>query len=139
LFLEGPADFYGMSLASTSENISKNLELYFSQGYLSDEARIYLKSSSDDEIYGLLIDSFTNGTNFRDTRIVSSWLYTGAYATIRMIAAKGHTGYVDFMKSVAMGGNAGQSFEQIYGIKFEDFAKIIAPEISALAKTIKNR
>jgi hypothetical protein len=56
-----------------------------------------------------------------------------------MIAAKGHTGYVDFMKSVATGGNAGQSFEKIYGIKFEDFAKIIAPEISVLAKTIKNR
>lgn len=139
LFLEGPADFYGMSLASTSESISKNWETYFTQGYLSEEARNYLKSASDDEIYGLLIDSFTNGTNFRDTRIVSSWLYTGAYATVRMIAAQGHTGYVDFMKSVAASGNAGQSFEKIYGIKFEDFAKLIAPEISALAKTIKNR
>jgi hypothetical protein len=43
------------------------------------------------------------------------------------------------MKSVAETSNAIQSFEKIYGIKFEDFAKIIAPEISALAKTIKSR
>jgi hypothetical protein len=139
LFLEGPADFYGMSLASTSENISKNWEMYFAQGFMSEEARIYLKNASDDDIYGLLIDSFTNGTNFRNTRVESSWVYTGAYATVRMIAAKGHIGYVDFMKSIATGGNAGQSFEKIYGVKFDEFAKVIAPEISALAKTIKSR
>jgi hypothetical protein len=139
LFLEGPADFYGMSLASTSENISKNWEMYFAQGFMSEEARIYLKNASDDDIYGLLIDSFTNGTNFRNTRVESSWVYTGAYATVRMIAAKGHIGYVDFMKSIATGGNAGQSFEKIYGVKFEEFAKVIAPEIGALAKTIKSR
>jgi hypothetical protein len=43
------------------------------------------------------------------------------------------------MKSVKETSNANQSFEKIYGIKFEDFAKIVAPEISALAKTIKSR
>jgi hypothetical protein len=43
------------------------------------------------------------------------------------------------MKSVAETSNANQSFEKIYEIKFEDFAKIIAPEISILAKTIRNR
>ncbi len=139
LFLEGSADFYGMSLASNSENISKNWELYFSQGFMSEEARTYLKNASNDDIYGLLMDSFINGTNFRNTRVESSWMYTGAYATVRMIAAQGHDGFIGFMKSVAETGSANQSFEKIYGIKFEEFAKIIAPEINSLAKTIKNR
>jgi hypothetical protein len=59
--------------------------------------------------------------------------------TLRMIAAQGHDGFVRFMNFVKETGNASQSFEKVYGIKFEDFAKIIAPEISALAKTIKSR
>jgi hypothetical protein len=56
-----------------------------------------------------------------------------------MIAAQGHDGFVKFMNSVRETSNANQSFEKIYGIKFEEFAKIIAPEIGALAKTIKSR
>jgi predicted SnoaL-like aldol condensation-catalyzing enzyme len=80
------------------------------------------------------MDSFNKGTKQE-----GHWYYTGAYATIRMVAAQGHDGFVRFMKSVAETSNANQSFEKIYGIKFEDFAKIVAPEISALAKTIKSR
>jgi len=43
------------------------------------------------------------------------------------------------MKSVAETSNAGQSFEKIYGINFEAFAKIIAPEIQKLSSTIISR
>jgi len=56
-----------------------------------------------------------------------------------MVAAQGHDGFVRFMKSVAETSNANQSFEKIYGIKFEDFAKVIAPEIQKLSSTLIKR
>jgi hypothetical protein len=134
LISEGSADFYGVSLASNANAVSQDWQNFFSRGYFSEIARDYLKAASNDQVYELLIDSFNKGTKQE-----GHWYYTGAYATIRMVAAQGHDGFVRFMKSVAETSNANQSFEKIYGIKFEDFAKIIAPEISALAKTIKNR
>jgi hypothetical protein len=134
LISEGSADFYGVSLASNSSTVSQDWQTFFSGGYFSEIARDYLKTASADQVYELLIDSFNKGTKQE-----GHWYYTGAYATIRMVAAQGHDGFVRFMKSVAETSNANQSFEKIYGIKFEDFAKIVAPEISVLAKTIKNR
>jgi hypothetical protein len=134
LISEGSADFYGVSLASNSSTVSQDWQTFFSGGYFSEIARDYLKTASNDQVYELLIDSFNKGTKQE-----GHWYYTGAYATIRMVAAQGHDGFVRFMKSVAETSNANQSFEKIYGIKFEDFAKMIAPEISVLAKTIKSR
>jgi hypothetical protein len=134
LISEGSADFYGVSLASNSSAVSQDWQTFFSGGYFSEIARDYLKTASSDQVYELLIDSFNKGTKQE-----GHWYYTGAYATIRMVAAQGHDGFVRFMKSVAETSNANQSFEKIYEIKFEDFAKIIAPEISILAKTIRNR
>jgi hypothetical protein len=134
LISEGSADFYGVSLASNSSAVSQDWQTFFSGGFFSEIARDYLKTASSDQVYELLIDSFNKGTKQE-----GHWYYTGAYATIRMVAAQGHDGFVRFMKSVAETSNANQSFEKIYEIKFEDFAKIIAPEISVLAKTIRNR
>ena len=134
LISEGSADFYGVSLASSSSAISKDWKSFFSGGYFSEAALDYLKTASSDQILELLIDSFNKGTKQE-----GHWYYTGAYATIRMIAAQGHDGFVRFMKSVAETSNAGQSFEKIYGINFEAFAKIIAPEIQKLSSTIISR
>ena len=134
LISEGSADFYGVSLASTSSAISQDWQSFFSGGYFSEAARDYLKNASTDQVFDLLMDSFDKGTKQE-----GHWYYTGAYATIRMIAAQGHDGFVRFMKSVAETSNAGQSFEKIYGINFEAFAKIIAPEIQKLSSTIISR
>jgi hypothetical protein len=134
LFMEGSAEFYGVTLASTPDKISKDWQEFLSGGYFSESARDYVRSASSDQIYELLIDSYNKGNKYQ-----GHWYYTGAYVTLRMIAAQGHEGFVNFMKSVKETSNAGQSFEKIYGIKFDDFAKIIAPEIGALAKTIKSR
>jgi hypothetical protein len=134
LISEGSADFYGVSLASTQSKIIEDWQTFFSGGYFTETSREYVRTASADQVYELLIDSFNKGTKQE-----GHWYYTGAYATIRMVAAQGHDGFVRFMKSVAETSNAIQSFEKIYGIKFEDFAKIIAPEISILAKTIRNR
>jgi hypothetical protein len=134
LLMEGSAEFYGVSLASTQSKIIEDWQTFFSGGYFTETSREYVRTASADQVYELLMDSFNKGTKQE-----GHWYYTGAYATIRMIAAQGHDGFVRFMKSVAETSNANQSFEKIYGIKFEDFAKIIAPEISVLAKTIRNR
>jgi hypothetical protein len=134
LFMEGSAEFYGVSLASTPDKINKDWQEFLTGGYFSESARDYVRSASSEQIYELLIDSYNKGNKFQ-----GHWYYTGAYVTLRMIGAQGHDGFVNFMKSVKETSNAGQSFEKIYGIKFEDFARIIAPEISVLAKTIKIR
>jgi hypothetical protein len=135
LISEGSADYYGLSLASDATRINEDWNTFFAQGFTSDNVRSYMATATSDQIRDLLIDSFSNGSKLVD----GHWYYTGAYVTLRMIAAQGHDGFVNFMKAVKETSNAGQSFEKIYGIKFEDFAKTIAPEISALAKSIKNR
>jgi hypothetical protein len=86
------------------------------------------------QITDLLIDSFAKGS-----KVEGHWYYTGAYVTIRLIAAQGHDGFVRFMKLVAETSNANQSFEKVYGMKFDDFAKVIAPEIQKLSSTITSR
>ena len=134
LISEGSADFYGLSLASDEKTINGDWKTYFSRGFISDSSREYLRKASSDQIEDLLIDSFAKGS-----KIEGHWYYTGAYVTIRMIAAQGHDGFVRFMKSVAETSNAGQSFEKIYGTNFEAFAKIIAPEIQKLSSTIISR
>jgi len=135
LISEGSADYYGLSLASEATRINEDWNTFFAQGFTSDNVRTYMATATSDQIRDLLIDSFSNGSKLVD----GHWYYTGAYVTLRIIAAQGHDGFVNFMKNIKETSNAGQSFEKIYGIKFEDFAKIIAPEISNLAKTIKIR
>ena len=134
LLMEGSAEFYGVSLASSSSSINQDWQAFFSGGYFSEVARDYLNTATSDQVLDLLIDSFNKGTKQE-----GHWYYTGAYVTVRMIAAQGHDGFVRFMKSVAETSNASQSFEKIYGTKFEDFAKIIAPEIKKLSATITKR
>jgi hypothetical protein len=134
LFMEGSAQFYAVTLSSAPNKIDKDWQEFWSGGYFSESARDYVRSASSDQIYELLIDSYNKGNKYE-----GHWYYTGAYVTLRMIAAQGHDGFVKFMNSVRETNNANQSFEKIYGVKFEEFAKVIAPEISALAKTIKSR
>lgn len=135
LISEGSADFYGVSLASEVSRIDQDWKTFFSTGFMSEDARTYLSSATTEQINNLLMNSFGDGPKLVD----GHWYYTGAYVTIRMIAAQGHDGFVRFMNSVKETNNANQSFEKVYGIKFEEFAKVIAPEISTLAKTIKKR
>ena len=134
LISEGSADFYGVSLASTQSKIIEDWQTFFSGGYFTETSREYVRTASADQVYELLMDSFNKGTKQE-----GHWYYTGAYATIRMVAAQGHDGFVRFMKSVAETSNANQSFEKIYGVKFEEFAKVIAPEIQKLSSTLIKR
>ena len=135
LISEGSADYYGLSLASDATRINEDWNTFFAQGFTSDSVRAYMSTATSDQIKDLLNDSFSNGSKLVD----GHWYYTGAYVTLRMIAAQGHDGFVRFMKSVAETSNANQSFEKIYGIKFEDFAKIVAPEIQKLSSTLIKR
>lgn len=135
LISEGSADFYGVSLASDSSRISEDWNTYFSLGFTNDSARSFVSTATEEQIRELLIDSFSNGSKLVD----GHWYYTGAYVALRMIAAQGHDGFVRFMNAVKESNNAGQSFEKVYGIKFAEFAKVISPEIHALARTIRKR
>lgn len=139
LIMEGSADFYGLSLASSAAQIQKDWETYFRMGYISEEARKYLRNASVEQISELLIDSFRNGTGNRLSKVNSHWYYTGAYVTLRMVAAKGHEGFIAFMKEVVNTSNAELAFEKVYGINFESFAKNISPEIQKLTLTLMNR
>ena len=134
LISEGSADFYGVVLGSTANKIIEDWKTYFSAAYISDTSRDYLKNATEAEIAELLVDSFN-----RSMRVDNHWYYTGAYVTLRMVAAKGHQGFVEFMKSVTLTRNANTAFESVYGITFDKFAKIIAPELKVLSSTIRNR
>jgi hypothetical protein len=134
LISEGSADFYGITAVTDPMKVTSDWEIYFKSGYMSSEARTYLKNASLEQIETLLLDAFNNSLN-----VNSHWYYTGAYVTIRLVAAKGHNGFVSFMKDFAASGNASTSFEKIYGMQFTTFVKIVAPEILTLTKTIVNR
>lgn len=132
LISEGSADFYGITFSSSPSKINNDWMIFFKSGYMSPDARAYLRTATTDQIETLLINAFNNGTN-----VNSHWYYTGAYAVIRMVAAKGHDGFVAFMKDFASTGSASSSFEKIYGTTFAAFAKLIAPEIYTLTRTLR--
>jgi hypothetical protein len=64
------------------------------------------------------------------------WYFTGAYATARLVAAKGHEGFVEFLKENGKlgGGDVFKAFQNVYGITFEEFAKMISPEVIQFAR-----
>ena len=133
LFSEGSADFYGVTYASNNETLLKNWSLYWSQGYISTQARLALKSASVSEIELYLKDSMKEG------KLASGhWYWTGAYATARLVAAKGHEGFVEYMRKAGSTGDVFQAFQDTYGISFDSFAELIAPEIKELTKKIRN-
>ena len=133
LFSEGSADFYGVTYASSKQNLMKNWSSYWSQGFIGDQARVALKAASVDQIELYLIDAM------RDGKLAEGhWYWTGAYATARLVAAKGHEGFVEFMKKAGSTGDVFQSFQDTYGMSFETFAKLIAPEVQELTKKLGN-
>lgn len=133
LFSEGSADFYGVTYASTAENAKQNWNAYWIGGYISAEARAALKTADAAEIESLLIDAM-----FYSRKANSHWYWTGAYATMRLVAAKGHEGFLKFMRATGETNDVFKAFETVYGLKFEEFAKIIAPEIKTLTPGLRN-
>jgi hypothetical protein len=133
LFSEGSADFYGVTYASNAADAKSNWNDYWAGGYISTEARIALKQADAAEIESLLMDAM-----LYSRKANSHWYWTGAYATMRLIAAKGHEGFLKFMRSTGESQNVFSSFESIYGMKFEEFAKIIAPEIKLLTAVLRS-
>ena len=132
LFSEGSADFYGVTYASTADSAKQNWRSYWTGGYISSFARAALKSADVAEIESLLLDSMRLGS-----KAPSHWYWTGAYATARLIAAKGHEGFVAYMRNYGGTGDAFKSFETVYGMKFESFVEIIAPEIKSLTLILR--
>jgi hypothetical protein len=130
LFSEGSADFYGVTYASTSRDVTKNWLRYRSEKYVNEEARSGLRNATNDQMYSYLVDAM------RDSKLLPGhWYFTGAYATARLVAAKGHEGFVDFLKENGrLDGDAFKAFENIYGITFEEFAKMISTEVIQFAR-----
>jgi hypothetical protein len=81
-------------------------------------------------MYSYLIDAM------RGSKLMQGhWYFTGAYATARLVAAKGHEGFVDFLKENGkLNGDVFKAFQTVYGITFEEFAKMISPEVIQFAK-----
>jgi hypothetical protein len=65
------------------------------------------------------------------------WYFTGAYLTARLVAAKGHKGFTDYMYQYGLSGDANSAFEKVYGLTFQEFAKIVSPELVEFAKLLQ--
>jgi hypothetical protein len=130
LFGEGSADYYGVTYASTATDAAKNWQRYRASKYLSSETTSGLLNATNDQMYSYLIDAM------RDSKLMPGhWYFTGAYATARLVAAKGHEGFVEFLKENGkLQGDAFKAFQNVYGITFEEFAKMISPEVIKFAK-----
>jgi len=132
LLSEGSADFYGLTYASTPENLMQNWQTYWAEGYISPSAKSALKSASKEEIESLLVDAMKSGT-----KAPGHWYWTGAYLTARLVAAKGHEGFVAYMRKTGETGDPLMAFEKIYGIRFEILTRIVAPEIKDLTVNLR--
>ena len=131
IFMEGSADFFGITYATTSDKFQSDWLTYRSTGYISSEARASLKKANSTQMLDYITDSMAGGK-----KLNGHWYYTGAYATARLVAAKGHKSYVQFMYEYGLSGDAYAAFEKVYGEKFEDFAKMISPELVEFAKLL---
>jgi hypothetical protein len=131
IFTEGSADFFGITYATTSEKFQSDWLNFRSTGYISNEARVSLKKANSTQMLDYITDSMAGGS-----KLNGHWYYTGAYATARLVAAKGHKSYVQFMYEYGLSGDAYAAFEKVYGEKFEDFAKMISPELVEFAKLL---
>ena len=131
IFMEGAADFFGITYASTSDKFQNDWVSYRSIGFLSNETKAALKSANSENMLEYISDSMSGGR-----KLSGHVYYTGAYATARLIAAEGHKGYVDYMFEYGLSGDAYAAFEKVYGVSFQSFAKMIAPELVEFAKLL---
>ena len=131
IFMEGAADFFGITYASTSDKFQNDWVSYRSIGFLSNETKAALKSANSENMLEYISDSMSGGR-----KLSGHAYYTGAYATARLIAAEGHKGYVDYMFEYGLSGDAYAAFEKVYGVSFQSFAKMIAPELVEFAKLL---
>jgi hypothetical protein len=131
LFAEGSADFYGITYASKANEAAKNWQSYRVNKFMGSEISSGLVNATNEEMYSYLIDAT------KDTKLLPGhWYFTGAYATARLVAAKGHEGFVELLKE---NGNRESkdfngAFEKVYGISFSDFATLISPEVIKFAR-----
>lgn len=132
LLSEGSADFYGVTYASTLENVKQNWNTYWADGYISPAAKTALRSASNEEIESLLMDAMKSGT-----KAPGHWNWTGAYVTARLLSAKGHEGFVAYMRKTGETGDPFKALEMVYGITFEKLTQLVAPEIKNLALNLR--
>ena len=132
LFMEGSADYFGITYSSTSGKFQEDWKQYRAAGYISSEAKNALKSASASKVLEVISDSM-NGGRMLD----GHWYYTGAFVTARLVAAKGHKGFTDYMYEFGLSGNAYAAFEKVYGLTFQEFAKTISPELVEFAKLLQ--
>jgi hypothetical protein len=132
LLSEGSADFYGVTYASTADTAKQNWKTYWVNGYFSPSAKSDLKSANNEEIESLLMDAMRLGI-----KAPGHWSWTGAYVTARLVAAKGHEGFVAYMRKTGETGDVFKSFDAVYGMSFEKFVQIIAPEIKSLTLNLR--
>lgn len=132
IFMEGSADYFGITYSSTTGKFQNDWVQYRSAGYISTEAKKVLKSASASKMLEVISDSM-NGGRMLD----GHWYYTGAYITARLVAAKGHKGFTDYMYEYGLSGDANSAFEKIYGMTFQDFAKTVSPELVEFAKLLQ--
>lgn len=131
-FSEGSADFYGVTAVisgyGAEDKLTSYWKEYLKRGYMGEDARTILKSSSVEKIKELIQDSMKGG------KIASSHsYYTGSYATARLVAAEGHKKFANYLRESGKLGDPYAAFTATYGITFDAFATVIAPEIRKLA------
>jgi hypothetical protein len=132
IFMEGSADYFGITYSSTTEKFQADWSQYRSTGYISSQVKNELKSANASKMLELMLDSMSGG------RMLDGHSYfTGAYLTARLVAAKGHKGYVEYMYEYGLSGNANAAFEKVYGVTFQEFATTVSPELVEFAKLLQ--
>ena len=68
----------------------------------------------------------------------SKWVqyYSGREVTARLIGLKGHSGFVNLMKRAESTQDWKKSFEEIYGLTWDEFTKKMSIELVEITKKL---
>lgn len=131
-FSEGSADFYGVTAVISGYGAENKLTSYWKEylkrGYMGEDAKSLLRTASTEKVKELILDSMKGGKTAS-----SHSYYTGSYATARLVAAEGHKKFANYLRESGKLGDPYAAFTATYGITFDEFAAVIAPEIRKLA------
>lgn len=135
LFTEGSAEFYGIATASESEaEFLRNWSQARVSGFFgSREDKLAIKSWDADKWVWALNE------NAKNNQIPESkWVqyYSGREVTARLIGLKGHSGFVNLMKRAESTQDWKKSFEEVYGLTWDEFTKKMSIELVEITKKL---
>jgi hypothetical protein len=135
LFSEGSADFYG--IASASKNQSEFLTNWNEsrrRGFFGESSeRLAIKSWNSDKWL------FALNENAKNNQVPESkWVqyYSGRELILGLIGLKGHESFVSFMKKTESYQDWKKSFQEVYGLSWDEYAQKMSVELVEITKAL---